>query len=69
MKASVGSCFFKEFSKKSFLFFVPSVVVVELDMVYKVAALDSDTFASWGILETCEKSSFLQLGIYTYNMQ
>ena len=38
---------FKEFSKKTFLF-VPSVVVVELDMVYKVAALDSDTFVSWG---------------------
>lgn len=59
---------FKEFSKEPFLF-VPSVVVVELDMVYKVAATDSDTFAYWLILETCEKSSFLQLGIYTYNMQ
>lgn len=38
---------FKEFSEKPFLF-VPLVVVVELDMVYKVVALDSDTFASWG---------------------
>lgn len=47
---------FKEFSKEPFLF-VPSVVVVELDMVYKVAALAADTFACWVILETCEKSS------------
>ncbi|KZD34485.1 hypothetical protein B4082_2779 [Bacillus cereus] len=42
---------------------------MELDMVYKVVGLDSDTFALREILETCEKSSFLQLGIYTYNMQ
>lgn len=69
MKGSVGSCFLKSLARNPF-FFVPSVVVVELDMVYKVAAgLDSGTSASWGILETCEKSSFLQLGIYTYNMQ
>ncbi|EXJ19054.1 hypothetical protein Y693_21880 [Bacillus anthracis str. 95014] len=68
MKGSVGSCFLKSLARNPF-FFVPSVVVVELDMVYKVAALAADTFACWVILETCEKSSFLQLGIYTYNMQ
>lgn len=68
MKGSVGSCFLKSLARKPF-FFAPSVVAVELDMVYKVAVLDSDTFALYGILETCEKSSFLQLGIYTYNMQ
>ena len=48
---------FKEFSKKSFLF-VPSVVVVELDMVYKVAALDSDTFVSWGFWKHARNPPF-----------
>ncbi|EEL32711.1 VrrA protein product [Bacillus cereus Rock3-28] len=45
------------------------MVVVEWGMVYKVVGLDVDTFALREILETYEKSSFLQLGIYTYNMQ